>query len=691
MKVSEVLNETRKRLGDFDRIGHTLRVSDLILKIRAELDDAETEEIASGGAGVLKDFSYSLTEERILSDVKKVLGYNDESIEYSYGMSRLIQELREELDDGSDSELSTAAVLAKVRLALDGAGANETGAVNKVQVLSNVRLNLNDSVEPYRWTDKKLNEYIDSGCNEIQCRRKDACGKYNAVSSRFEGAVTAYVSARAFEHEAEDQSDAERSQYFRALYEKEIKDAPAVWLDADLKGFIAEGVQTIQNRRYALPAGVRYEQCVVDFALARAFEYTGDAEKFAAYNSKFEAELKEVPPHREDSEYRNAIENGIREVLYRRPDCRGITYRASETAVLNEKFVPCVRAWALGELKNRSEANGGADDVARFYSELAKIPFRWKEEELKRYLRDELGRVSDSETEVTSPVLPADDEYLEQLESYVLSRAYEQALSFGDYAEKYKLYRERYEAERLRSEKRYSESERKRVLSEGISALGRSDVKAVPALLEYVAYRTAVRNGNPSEAAVALQRYLGLKAELPKHWEDEELIAFLNSGVREIIRRRADCKLCEYEEFGETGEIPVSDKFETSLISYSVVRALEGIGAGDGEKLKFHVQKYESGLKEIPFHRPDAELLEAVNAGVREILRVRPDLRLDKHGYPVRRAEAANVNEEFSLSDDLVPAVSAYAAVRCLDEERRDEKQRMIYEQEFNHIIRGDA
>ena len=57
MKVSEVLNETRKRLGDFDRIGHTLRVSDLILKIRAQLDDAETEEIASGGAGVLKDFS----------------------------------------------------------------------------------------------------------------------------------------------------------------------------------------------------------------------------------------------------------------------------------------------------------------------------------------------------------------------------------------------------------------------------------------------------------------------------------------------------------------------------------------------------------------------------------------------------------------------------------------------------------
>ena len=96
-------------------------------------------------------------------------------------------------------------------------------------------------------------------------------------------------------------------------------------------------------------------------------------------------------------------------------------------------------------------------------------------------------------------------------------------------------------------------------------------------------------------------------------------------------------------------------------------------------------------MKEIPFHRPDAELLEAVNAGVREILRVRPDLRLDKHGYPVRRAEAANVNEEFSLSDDLVPAVSAYAAVRCLDEERRDEKQRMVYEQEFNHIIRGDA
>ncbi len=920
MKISDVIQEIRKRLGDFDRIEYTLTVQKLLNSIRDALGDRESGTYslqkligelknANGESEdmnftltegrVLADvrdrlgdndlnvsFSYpvarlieelrsrngdlgtdhTLTEGRVLADVRSRLGDNDRNVSFSYPVARLIEELRESVGDSTDGALDESRLPAQVREKLDGNGAADTGTVSRAAVLVNVRLNLNDSVSPYRWETEQLNGYIDSGCDAVRFRRKDAGA--SDPGARFESAVIAYATARAFEHEAEDQSDASRCQFYWKKFEEELQNAAFVWTDDELSGYLSEGVQAIRNRRYVKTVGARYEQCVVSYALMRAYEQAREIgsheEKYQHYLAKFESELKSTPPAREDSEYRDAIEDGVREVIRRRPDCKETVYAASGVNLLNGKFVPAVSAWALAELKDRVTDPEAKNELERFYTELDRIPFHWEDDDLSRYLGDAVELVREdsmqydparTETlpvkdkylqyliqyvlvrayeqalgtgdygekykvhqelflsereragksysdgqyrefiedaireiirrrpdcknviyresgetlllndkfvpailphvsgrigidgdagetfrkEITdipfhwedddlrrhlddginlireefihfepsvTDVLPVGDRYFMLLESFILSRAYEQALSFADHGEKYKLYRGIFETERERAGKIYAESEYRRLVLDAVRELTGIpldestladelpiDERCVPSILHYALYRFALRSGDFEAAGNSLKLYLELKSELPKHWSDGELTDFLNSAIREIIRRRPDCKECEYTEVQEDGTVPVSDKFETSLISYSVIRALEESGKRNvTEQHQYHVKKYEAGLSAIPRHRSDAELIGTLNPCIREIFRLRPDLRLDKNGFPVKRpTDAATAEDEFILPDTLLPAAAAYSAARCIDEDRGDKERAVLFFKEFNQLVRGEA
>ena len=721
MKISEVIQEIRKKLGDFDRIEYSLSVQKILNSIRDALGDREIygtyslqkliEELKNAN-GESNDTSFTLTAERVLADVRDRLGDNDSNVSFSYPVARLIEELRESLGDSKDGELDPDSLTAKVREKLDGNGAADTGSVAKASVLVNVRLNLNDSVPPYRWETEQLNEYIDSGCDTIRYRRKDVGSSGPGV--RFEAAVTAYTTARAFEHEAEDQSDASRCQFYWKKFEEELQNAPFAWTDSELSGYLSEGVQAVRNRRYAETVGTRYEQCVISFALMRAYERSreivGHEEKYQHYLAKFESDLKSTPSAREDSEYRETIEDGVREVIRRRPDCKDTIYAASSVNLLNERLVSAISAWALFELKGRVADEGSKNELERFYTELNRIPFHWQDTDLQHYLDEGVNLIREEfihfEPAVTDGVLPVGDRYSMLLESHILSRAYEHALSFADYGEKYKLHRERFEAERERAGKSYAESEYRRIILDAASELTGEplnestiddilpiDERHVPSILHYALYRFALRAGNFAAAGDFLKQYLELKSELPKHWSDEELTGFLNSAIREVIRRRPDCKESEYTEKAmEGGTIPISDKFETSLISYSVIRALEGSGKRDvTEQHQYHVKKYEAGLSAIPFHRNDMELVGYINLGIREIFRLRPDLRLDKDGFPLKRPEdATSPDGEFMLPDVLLPAVVAYSAARCIDEDKRDKDRIVLFSKEFNQLVKGE-
>lgn len=714
MKTLEVIQEVRKKLNDYDRIECPLAVETLLESIRDTLDDREVsgEYNISDLIQELKDANGDTVEkgaftdsEIILAEILDQLGDNAQTIKsFSYPFERLIEELRVKLNDSQDSPLPET-VSEKVREKLPGNGIADTESASDTAILENVRLNLNDSVEPYRWETERLNEYISAGKEEIRFRRNDVTG--SGVGKRFESALIAYTTARAFEHEAEDQSDASRCQAYWKTFESELKNAPFAWTDSELSGAIAEAITVIQSRRFAKTVGSRYEQSIISFALMRAFErgrpFGANEEMYQHYLTKFESDLNATPSARSDQEYRDLIEDAIRDIIRRRPDCKKQIYKASsDILLLNDKFVPAIILHVTGRLNP-----GGNFEL--FHKAVADIPFQWDEEILKRYMEDGIlwiyrdfmrgTRGTDADGKLQCPEC-----FRALLTAYVLSRAYEYAFSFSDSSEKIKIYRERFEAEQAKCRKLYEEEEYRRIIFDAardLTGLALEDTgdhelpvdeRHVPAILQYALFRFALRNGDLDAAGNLFALYLQLKASLPKHWTDEELLKFLNSAVREIIRRRPDCKECEYTEIGMDDTIPVSDKFETSLISYSVVRALEESGKKNvTEQHGYHVKKYEDGLSVIPRHRTDSDLLEAINIACREIFRIRPDLRLDRNGLPTKRFQGIiSPEDEFPLADSLMPAVAAHSAARCIEEDNGNENRIIFFNNEFKKIVRGD-
>ena len=169
-------------MKDFDRIECSIPVKHLLKSIRNALDDRE-----SSGTYSLKDLIselknangdidepvFSMTENAIINDVLNRLGDNGKNISFSYPVERLVEELRYKMDDSKDELLDESSVLEKVREKLPGNGIEDTEFVTDTAILENIRLNLNDSVQPYRWESNRLNEYINSGKNEIRFRRND--------------------------------------------------------------------------------------------------------------------------------------------------------------------------------------------------------------------------------------------------------------------------------------------------------------------------------------------------------------------------------------------------------------------------------------------------------------------------------------------------------------------------------------
>lgn len=713
MKISEVIQEIRKKMKDFDRIECSIPVKHLLKSIRNALDDRE-----SSGTYSLKDLIselknangdidepvFSMTENAIINDVLNRLGDNGKNISFSYPVERLVEELRYKMDDSKDELLDESSVLEKVREKLPGNGIEDTEFVTDTAILENIRLNLNDSVQPYRWESNRLNEYINSGKNEIRFRRNDV--KSGNIGKRFESALIAYATARAFEHEAEDQSDASRCQAYWKTFESELQNAPFTWTDSELSSDISDAVMAIQNRRFTEDVSSRYEQCIISFVLMRAFErarpFGSNEEKYQHYLAKFEADLKSTPQAHNDQEYRDEIEDAIRDIIRRRPDCKNSIYKtSSDILLLNDKFVPAIILHVTGRLS--SDGN-----FEPFHTAILDIPFQWDEKDLIEYMHNGIQKIHDEfmrcEEDISENLIPLNDSFRMMLVSYILARAYEHALSFSDYSEKYKIYRELFESEWAKGKKMYSENEYKRIIFDAIrevteipldESVGNElpiDERYIPAILQYAIYRFALQSGDLTNAGNLFSIYLQLKTSLPKHWSDEELLKFLNSAVREIVRRRMDCKECENTEFSLDGTIPISDKFETPLISYSVVRALEESGKRNvTDQHSYHVKKYEEGLSVIPRHRSDSEFMNVINIACREILRIRPDLRLDANGFPSKSWQnITSSEEEFPFDDSLMPAVVAHTAARCIEEDNGDKNRILFFEDEFKKIVRGD-
>lgn len=106
------------------------------------------------------------------------------------------------------------------------------------QAATQIRRNIGDTVETYRWPDSELLEYINSAVEKICAMRPDARmnadgdeSTISAISSMsgtipirddFFEAICAYGSMKAFESESDEKSDASRFTMYQNKFKEQV-------------------------------------------------------------------------------------------------------------------------------------------------------------------------------------------------------------------------------------------------------------------------------------------------------------------------------------------------------------------------------------------------------------------------------------------------------------------------------------
>ncbi len=748
MKIADIINDVRTKLNDHDKINCSMTADKILDMVRARLND-RTEvnkdypverllmEIRKS-MGDTDKVSFSLTVARVLADVRDRLNdSNDFTV--SYSMERLIQEIRNTVADNDrlSNPLKISELLAKVR---DNLGDNDSGSenINQTEILKEVRYKLDDSVSPYRWSDEDLKSYINEGIRDILLKRSD-CAKKNTsmIRDKFSSALVAYAAACAFEHEAEDKNDAERRNFYWEKYQAELRAVPFRWETEALVAFAASGIREVIRRRVdcrsvvldseisdssTLPISDKFENAIIHYILSRALEesldYPNASEKYKLHRERFLEEIQSVPCHWEEADYRAYVDDAVREIIKKRQDCKEIVYKETPDAlILNSKFVPAVIAHVAARILEMKGDAAYKTNLERFERELKNVPFHWQDSDLLLYINDAVRNImrrrSDCWDEEYAPLtesstLPVSDKFLIPINCYVLARAFEQSLDYPNSSEKYKLYQTQFFEELKTIPYHFSDEDLMDVIKDALREVYRrrgdckntefsgeieisgslplSD-KYVPALLAYIRAKLSLQTGDLQSHQGAMELFFSMIASIPWHWTDTELIGYLNSGLREIIRRRPDCKFEVYGDAVPQSFLPVSDKFEQALVAYIVFRCLEEHPKENW--LEYYRKSYEKELTDVPFHWKEEELISFLNQGVREIRRIRPDERMNEYGMPVdSNKDVTEKDEDVQLRDAFFSAITGYIAAKCVESKNGLEKPDRLafFLNEFNQI-----
>ena len=750
MKIADILNDVRTKLNDHDKINFSMTADKILDMVRARLNDSTDVNTDYSVERLLMDVrknmgdtdkvAFSLTVARVLSDVRDRLNDSND-FSYTYSLKRLIQEIRNNVSDNDNvtCSLNMSDILAKVR---DNLGDNDSGTstINQTEVLKQIRYNLDDSVLPYRWSDADLKSYMSAGIRDILLKRSD-CAKKNTtmIRDKFSSALVAYATASAFEHEAEDKNDAERRNFYWEKYQAELKAVPFRWETETLVEFAASGLREIIRRRVdcrsVINVGVsssstitisdKFENALIHYILSRALEesldFPAESEKYKLHRDRFLEEIQTVPFHWDDTDYSAYINDAVREIIRKRQDCKDIVYKETSSAfLLNSKFIPAVIAHVSARIQEMKGNEAYKINLDRFDAELKKVPFHWQNSDLLLYVNDAVRNIirrrsdcSDLEykTLFESSSIPVSDKFLLPINCYVLARAFEQALDYPNASEKYKLYQTQFFDELKSIPYHFSDEELLNVLKDALLEVYRrrgdckneefsgeieisgtlplSD-KYVPALLAYIRSKLSLQTGDVQSQQGYMDQFFSFLSMVPWHWTDQKLKEFLNSGIREIIRKRPDCKFDIYLEEEDQTVLPISDKFEQALVAYIVFRCLEE--HPNENWLEYYRKSYENELSNIPFHWSDAEFISYLNQGVREIRRRRPDERMNKYGMPAEDyVDVSEKDVDVPLRDSFFSAITGYIAAKCVESKIGMEKPDRFasFINEFNQI-RGE-
>ena len=171
-----------------------------------------------------------------------------------------------------------------------------TKFINIPEIVSRAREILADTVEPYRWGDDQLTEFVNDGVSELKNMRADV-ERMASVPHPFTSALSNYTVYRAFaiDNDAQNNNGAISDKYMN-LFREQSAAVNYFFSEEQLTGFINETIDILISRRpelridnngnlksniesgenYDLPA--KFGDCIAHGAAGRA-AYDAEAEE----------------------------------------------------------------------------------------------------------------------------------------------------------------------------------------------------------------------------------------------------------------------------------------------------------------------------------------------------------------------------------------------------------------------------
>lgn len=124
-----------------------------------------------------------------------------------------------------------------------------TKVIDHLEIVARSRETLADTIEPYRWGDEQLTEFVNDGVSELKNMRADV-ERMVSVPHSFTSALSNYTVYRAFaiDNDAQNNNGAISDKYMN-LFREQSSAINYFFTDEQLTGFINETIDVLISRR----------------------------------------------------------------------------------------------------------------------------------------------------------------------------------------------------------------------------------------------------------------------------------------------------------------------------------------------------------------------------------------------------------------------------------------------------------
>lgn len=275
--------------------------------------------------------------------------------------------------------------------------------------------------------------------------------------------------------------------------------------------------------------------------------------------------------------------------------------------------------------------------------------------------------------------------FKDALSAYVLMRAFEGEIETNPESVRYQLFRKKYQEEVSSVPYHWTNDDLKKCLEHGAddiaskrsdavisstaTGIGRIRQEFKDALEVYAAARAIERRFGKEAASdarwkVNTERYQHELNAVPYHWSDDVLNGFITDAVAEIAAKRSDARIGD-----GNGIESLREEYRAAVIAYAIAKAKEirlGKEASVDPLWKVNIEKFYAELKSGEYHWSDEELLMYLNNGIKDILAVRADARMDENGDEILIGDV-EAEDVFPLRPDLKGAAKSFVIYSAVE------------------------